>query len=342
MPKSTSSARFLGVICGCLAIILVVIYISLTNGTFDMSVGEVLRTLLGMDQTQEFKLVIFDFRLPRIVIAVLIGMGLGVAGTVVQGVTRNPLADPGILGINGGAGMAVVLFMLLFQVQATTAGWQSVMIMPLFGLIGGITAAAFILWFARSGGRLDPQQLILVGIAVGSGFGAITLYLSLKMNPQDYESAVVWLAGSIHNANWLYITAMLPWLILLIPYIWYKSNALDVMQLEEISVQGLGVNTDRLRTRLLLAGVGLVSACVAVSGSMGFVGLIAPHIARRLVGIRHRYVIPVSALIGMAMVVTGDLIGKSVFAPMELSAGIVISLIGVPYFIYLLFRQQRA
>lgn len=339
MPKADRMRRWTVVIVA-LAIILLASYISLTNGTFDMTVADVVKTLLRIDSTPEHDLVIFDFRLPRIVIALLLGLGLGVAGAVIQGIVRNPLADPGMLGINSGAGTAVVLFMFLFQGTVAGASFSSIMMMPLFGLVGGLITAAIIFLFTIEKGRLDSQRLILVGIAVSSGFSAITLYVSLKMNPSDFEMATVWLSGSIYNANWQFILAMLPWLIVFIPLIWRKSLVLDVMQLEELSALGAGVRVNRERLLLLLFSVGIVSACVAVSGSVGFVGLIAPHIARRLVGLHHRYVIPVSGLTGMAMVVVGDLIGKTIFAPAELPVGIVISIIGVPYFVYLLFRTR--
>lgn len=329
------------VVTAALALILVTVYVSVTNGTFDMSVGDVLRTLLRINPLPEHDLVVFDFRLPRIVIALLVGFGLGIAGSVVQGITRNGLADPGMLGINAGAGMAIVLFMLILRDRLNFKdGWLSFMAMPMFGLLGGLVAALLIFVFAQNRGRLDPQQLILVGIAVSSGFGAITLYLSLKMSPSDFEAAAVWLAGSLHRSNWRYITAMLPWFVLLTPYIWYKSRTLDVMQLRDDNSLGLGVELTRERKWLVLAAVGLVAACVSVSGSIGFVGLIAPHIARRLVGIHYRYMMPISGLVGMAMVALGDLIGRTLFAPAELAVGVVISIIGVPYFVYLLFKSR--
>ncbi|WP_411349106.1 FecCD family ABC transporter permease [Paenibacillus sp. WLX2291] len=323
-----------------LLVTLAVVYISVTNGTFDMTVGDVIRTLLRIDVTREYDLVVFDFRLPRIVLAMLTGFGLGIAGAVIQGVTRNGLADPGMLGINAGASMAVVLFMLVFSQTLDLTGWFAYMAMPLFGLAGGMLAVAIIFWLARSNGRLDPQQLILVGIAVSAGFAAVTLYLSLKMNPNDFEAAAVWLAGSLHSANWRYIGAMLPWLLLIAPYLWWKGKVLDVLQLHDETTLSLGLDLGRQRRKLVLAAVGLVAACISVSGGIGFVGLIAPHIARRLVGLHHRRLLPVSGLVGMLMVSLGDLIGKTIFAPAQLAAGIVISLIGVPYFIYLLFRSR--
>lgn len=333
--------RFPLVVAGGIAIVLTAIYFSLTNGTFDMSIKEVFQTLLRLNPNSDFDLVVFEFRLPRIVLGALVGFALGMAGAVIQGVTRNGLADPGILGINAGAGMAVVLFMFLLQGQITMSGWLGVMMMPMFGVAGGLAATTAIFMFSREGGKLDPQRLILVGIAIASGFGAITMFFSLKMNPSDYEMAVAWLAGSLHSANWKFVVTMLPWLIILPPVIWFRSQVLDLFQLSEESVKSVGVSVEREKNILLLCSIGLISASVAVSGSIGFVGLIAPHLARQLVGLRHRHIIPVSGIAGMAIVVIGDFIGRTIFAPAELAAGIVVSVIGVPYFIYLLIRMRK-
>ncbi|MCS1381778.1 iron ABC transporter permease [Lysinibacillus sphaericus] len=326
-----------------LLLILGASYLHLTNGVFDMSVMDVLKTLLRIEPNSKFDLVIFEFRLPRIVIAALVGVGLGMAGVVLQGITRNGLADPGILGINAGAGAAVVIFMFFFQFRVVTAdisSWLSILMMPIFGFVGGTMAAALIFSFAMKNGHLDMQRLILTGIAINSGFGALSLFLSLKMNAQDYESAAVWMAGSIYNANWIFVVSMLPWLLLLGFYVYRKSYLLDYFQLEEDSITSLGIALEKEKMKLLLASVGLVSACVSVSGSIGFIGLMAPHIAKQLVGIQHRYVMPVSALIGACLLVLADFIGKTVFAPSELAVGIVVSIIGIPYFLYLLVKSK--
>ncbi|ANB57674.1 fecCD transport family protein [Anoxybacillus sp. B7M1] len=336
-----SAKRYWLVLFSNIVIILLAIYISLTNGIFDITVQDVLKTLLRIDPVPEHDLVILDFRLPRIVIAALVGFGLGIAGATIQGISRNGLADPGILGINAGAGAMIVIFMLFFGGRMTVeSDWLSILAMPLFGWVGGLGAALLIYLFARQNGHLDTQRLILVGIAAGSGFGALSLYLSLKMNPQDFEMATVWLAGSIWNANWQYIVAMLPWIILLVPIIISKAYILDLFQLGEDSAKSLGVSTEKEKNILLLTSIGIVSACVSVSGNIGFVGLIAPHIAKRLVGIYHQRVIPISGTIGMLLVVVSDFIAKTVFAPVELSVGIVIAIIGIPYFVYLLFKTK--
>lgn len=326
-------------ILGCLTVTAVAVYASLTNGVFDIAVIDIIKTLLRINPEYNYDLVIFEFRLPRIIIGCLVGFGLGVAGAAIQGVTRNPLADPEILGISSGAGMAVVLYMLVIHGQMTGAGWMAMMTMPLFGVIGGVIAMALIYLFSRQNGILDPQRLILVGIAIGSGFKALTMFISLKMNPQDFEMATVWLAGSIYNASWKSIVTTLPWIVCLTPILCSKGHVLNLFQLHDASVRGLGVQLEKERNILLLSAAGIVSACVSVSGSIAFVGLIAPHIAARLIGLNYRKILPLSGFVGMAIVVAADFIGKTVFAPAELSVGIVISIIGVPYFIYLLLRR---
>ena len=333
--------RLFGTLSVFVFLIAVTIYISLTNGAFDMTVGEVVGTLLHINDDPRFELIIFDFRLPRIVIAALVGMGLGVAGTVIQGITRNGLADSGILGINAGAGAAIVIFMFFFQGQINDLGTIGIMLQPLFGLVGGLIAALTIYFFSFKGGRLDTERLLLTGIAIGSGFGALSLYLSLKMKSADFEMATVWISGSIYNANWIYILSMLPWLLILVPVVFQKAHLLDLFQLEEATVTSIGVKVEREKSILLLASIGIISSCVSVSGSISFIGLMAPHIARSLVGTRHRLIIPVSGAVGMLLVLIADFIAKTAFSPLEIPVGIVVSIIGVPYFLYLLVKRKQ-
>ncbi|MVO98396.1 FecCD family ABC transporter permease [Paenibacillus lutrae] len=338
--RKVSRKRYVVVILVCLGLIAAASYTSLTSGSFDIHVLDIVRTLLRINPVPEYDLVILEFRLPRIVIAGLVGLGLGIAGSVIQSVTRNGLADPAILGINAGAGAAIVVFMFFFQGKLHGTGWTGIMAMPLFGLVGGLGAALLIYLFSWKNGRMDSQRLLLTGIAIGSGFSALALYLTLKMDAKDFEMAAVWTSGSIYSANWKYIISMVPWMILLIPLIRSRTYVLDLFQLEESSVKSLGVNVEREKAILLLGSIGLVSACVSVSGGIGFIGLMAPHIAKRLVGIHHNRIIPVSGMVGMLLVIGSDFIAKSVFGPAELPVGVIISIIGVPYFIYLLFKAK--
>lgn len=229
------------------ALAVIAMYISLTNGTFDISAGDVVRTLLRINPTADHDLVIFEFRLPRILLGALVGFGLGIAGAVLQGITRNSLADPGILGIHAAAGAFVVVFMFFTGGSIKAPGWISVLSMPMFGFIGGLVSIVLLYLFARNQGEFHPQQLILVGIALASGFGAVTLYVSLKMDPDNFETATVWLAGSVYNANWRQVLSTLPWLIILTPVIWRRAAVLNLLQLHEVSVTGVGVAVGRER-----------------------------------------------------------------------------------------------
>ena len=335
--------RFLFLFFSFIGIIFIAMYLHLTSGAFHLTNAEVFKTLLHIESTPQSELVIFDLRLPRIVTAAIVGCGLALAGVVLQTLTKNPLADPGILGINAGASFTVVVFMSVFQMKVISSeisSFTSIMLMPLFGFVGGVLAAAIILMISYNGRTLSMPKLILTGIAMNSGFSALTLYFSLKMSEDDYQGAAIWMNGSIYNANWYFVGAMLPWVVLFSFIVFRKRHLLDYFQLEETMITSLGIRLEKEKIILLLVSVGLVSACVSVSGSIGFIGLMAPHIARQLIGIHHKYVVPISMLIGSALLVFSDFIAKSVFSPIELSVGIVVSIIGIPYFLFLLVKAK--
>lgn len=304
-----------------------------------MSIGDIVRTLLRINTEQDFTVTLFEYRLPRIILALLVGFGLAIAGTVIQGITNNGLADPGILGISAGAGTGIVVFIFFIHGSVVTEDWYSILIRPLFGWLGGILAAAIIFFLSWRKGMLDIPRFILIGIAISAGFSAISLYFSLKMDPNDFQKANIWLHGSIYNATWAYILSALPWVLLLTPVILYKHRILDLFQLKDETVKSLGILVNRQRIILILCSVGLVSACVSIAGNITFIGLIAPHISRQLVGIHHRYLLPVSGLMGMLLVLTADYIARNI-APTEIPVGIVAALVGVPYLIYLLLKRK--
>lgn len=339
--RLTSGSGYPVIVLGLLAVIVALVLLGLTTGEMHLSLKEVMLGLLGRAAEPEISLVLFQFRLPRIVLGALLGLALGIAGSAVQSLTRNPLADPGILGIHAGAGMFVVLFMYFLQGLIPAEGALAIMLMPLFGVAGGLLAAMIIFILARSRGQMDPQRLVLVGIAVTSGFSAVTMYISLKMNPNDFEQAASWLSGNLNSANWLFIVSMLPWMLVVLPYLFCKTHVLDLLRLGDTSLVGLGVPLQRERNGVLLASVGLVAAGVSVAGSVGFVGLIAPHMAVRLSGLSHRRSLPLSGLLGAALVMVSDFIGRTLFSPAQLPVGVVLSIVGVPYFVWLLRTQGR-
>jgi iron complex transport system permease protein len=335
MFKQTGN-RYRTVLWTGLGLVLIVAYVSLTYGVMEISVPDVLKTLLRVEPLRQYDLLIWDFRLPKIIVAGLVGAALGVAGTVIQGITRNGLADPGILGINSGAGVGIVMYLLIFQEKINSSGWFAVMAMSFCGWVSGLGTALLIYFLARHNEQLDPQRLLLTGIAVGSGLSSLLVYLSLRMSAGDFQMITIWLAGSIDSANWKQIAALLPWLGVLIPPLLRKAPLLDLFQLEESTVKSLGVAVETEKAFFLLSSIGLVGACFAVAGGISFVGLIVPHIAKRLVGMAQREVIVIAAILGTLLVMGADLIAKTLFAPAKIAVGIVISLIGASYFIYLL------
>lgn len=333
--------RFYIIVAVLLALILAAGYYSITNGVYPITFKQLFESIFRLQQQEDIDLVIFELRLPRLVLALLIGFGLGVGGAVLQGITKNGLADPAILGINSGAGAFIVAYMLLFQ--GTFSGDQLLMklLMPLIGMVGGLFAASiiFLLAWNRITG-LDSQRLLLTGIAISTGFGSLSMFLSLKMKAQDFEMATVWLNGTIYNATWTYVVAILPWFLLVVPFIIIKAFKLDLFRLQENVMKGLGIQVEKEKWLLMAGAVVLVSSCVSVSGSIGFIGLICPHIARLLVGLKHRHSLLVCGLVGMLLLTVADFIGRSVVAPAEISVGIILSIIGAPYFIFLLVKAK--
>jgi iron complex transport system permease protein len=317
-------------------LIIITFMISVNTGYIRLTPLELLRTLFGAGTAKQH-LILFDFRLPRIVISLLIGAGLAVSGCILQGISRNALADPGILGINAGAGLMVMLFISYYP----TTGAAPVYLLPLLALLGaGLTAALiFSLAYQRHRGLL-PTRLLLTGIGVAAGISAAMIVLTLKLSPDKYQFVASWLAGSIWGTNWKFVLALLPWIAVLLPYVLLKARVLNVMSLGDHMAVGLGVPMSKEQLKLLSAAVGLAAACVAVSGGIGFVGLIGPHLARRLVGPKHQMLIPTTALAGALLVLTADTLGRWILQPSEIPTGIVVAVIGAPYFLYLLSRSK--
>lgn len=316
--------------------IIIAFIISMNTGFSRLTPIDVIKTLVG-EGTEKQNLILFDFRLPRILIAILVGAGLAVSGAILQGVSRNSLADPGILGINAGSGLAVVLFISFFSSEQNVP----VLFMPIVALTGaGITALLIYILAYKKGRGISSIRLLLVGIAVGSGISAAMLVLTTRMDQGKFEYAAIWMAGSIWGTNWKFVLALLPWVLLLIPYTIYKSRDLNLLNLGESIAMGLGARVEKERFILLAAAVGLAGSCVAIGGSIGFLGLMGPHLARELVGPRHQFLVPISALIGGLLLLVADIFARVLLQPTEIPTGIVVSAIGGPYFLYLLAKSK--
>ncbi|MDY7045608.1 iron ABC transporter permease [Virgibacillus sp. M23] len=318
-----------------IVLIVLTFVISVNIGAIRLSPSELLQTIIGNGTAQQ-ELILFEFRLPRIIISMLVGAGLAVSGCILQGVARNPLAEPGILGITTGAGLMVVLALAYYPVGESIP----VGLLPFLSLIGGISTAIIIYMLAydRHNGLL-PNRLVLNGIAIAAGLNAILLVVSLQLPEQKYDVLAVWMAGRIWGAEWRFVFTLLPWMIILLPYIFLKARTLDVLTFGDEVATGLGVSVEKERLKVVAASVGLASACISVSGGIAFVGLIGPHLARKLIGPNHRFLLPLSAVAGALLLLAADTIGKAILQPSEIPAGIVVAIIGAPYFLYLLSKS---
>ena len=316
-------------------LLIAVFIISVATGFASLTPSELFRTVIGQGTPRE-NLILFEFRLPRIVVAILAGMGLAVSGAILQSITKNPLSDPGILGINAGAGLMVVVYIMFFTVETSS----SLYVLPLFALAGGMVTA-FVIYIMSyiKGEGVEPTRLVLVGVGLAAALYGATLTLSTRLEMEDYSFMANWMAGRIWGDDWTFVLSLLPWILILIPLTLFKSNVLNTLNLHENVSIGVGVNVGRERIVLIMIAVALASASVAVSGGIAFVGLMAPHIARSLVGPRHQSFLPVAALIGAILLLTADTIGRVILDPSGIPAGIIVTIIGAPYFMYLLARK---
>jgi iron complex transport system permease protein len=330
--------KFIVIISLLFILTIITFIISLNLGVVRIAPLDVFKTLVGMGTARDH-LVLVDFRLPRMILSLLIGAGLAVSGAILQGVTKNDLADPGILGINTGAGFMVILFIYFFQGSMNSVSTLGIFLMPLFALVGAVFAAFLIYVLAWKKG-IDPVRLILVGIGVNSGFGAAIIIFQLKMNPQDFMQAAVWLSGDIWGTNWKFVTILAPLILLLLPFALYKSHTLNIMNLGDPVATGLGIRVEKERRLLLLVAVALAGFSVAAGGGIAFLGLVSPHIAKRLIGPKHQLFLPITAVLGSFLLLLADTIGRNLLAPTQIPVGIVVAIFSAPYFIFLLMKAK--
>ena len=318
-----------------LALILLTAIASMGLGYSPISYDRLVPAILGQGTFKE-EFILFSIRLPRILITLLAGMALALSGAILQSVTRNDLADPGIIGINSGAGVAIAVFFLFIPVEAG----DFVYLLPLVAFGGALATAALIYAFSysRSTG-LQPIRLVLVGIGFSMALSGVMIVLISSAEPEKVDFIANWLAGNIWGADWPFIVAILPWLLVLIPFTLYKANRMNVLGLSDPVAVGIGVSIEKERVVLLLAAVALAASAVSVTGGIAFIGLMAPHIAKSIVGPRHQLFLPLAILIGGWLLLLADTVGRNLLEPSGIPTGIMAALIGAPYFIYLLLRK---
>lgn len=303
----------------------------LTHGSLPIPTSAIGRVLFYPESLPaDARYIVMDIRLPRLLMAVLCGAMLGMAGAAMQSITRNGLADPGLIGVKEGCSATVLL--LIFQFPALSLFWR-----PAVGMVGGLLTALLVVALARD---ISRPRFILTGIGVSWAFAAAMGVFMTTADVRDVQTAMLWLAGSLHTANWALVGVAAGWAVPACALLLFTARAADVALLGNQAATGLGVRTSRLALLRLLAPVVLTAACVSCVGSIGFVGLIAPHMARALLRGGQTALLLGSAVLGALLVLMADNVGRLAFLPLQLPAGIVISLIGGPFFLLLLWQRR--
>lgn len=303
---------------------------SISTGAVSVPWAVIANTLFDLEgPKQDF--IVMKSRLPRTVLAVLTGGALALSGAIIQALLRNALASPKVIGINSGAALAVCLAVM----AGAGAAW-----LPLYAFAGGVVAA-FIVWLGSLRRRASPARLALIGIAVGFLCDTGVDYILVTAPTYQFSAPLVWMTGSLWSRGWTDVNAVAPLLLPLGALALLISYRLDLIRLGDSPARGLGVNVPLERPLLLLLATALAAVSVAAVGALGFVGLMAPHIARQLVGGDHRGLLPVAMLTGMLLVVLADAAGRALAPPIEVSAGILTALFGAPFFIFILLTNRR-
>lgn len=304
------------------------IVFSLAKGALYIAPEQVWQIMLNSTSDAKGQ-VIWNIRLPRTLVGALVGMNLALAGAILQAVMRNPLADPHIIGISSGAGLAGVAVMILFPSM-------EYLITPI-AFVGAMLAAVIIYVLAWKGG-IRPVRIILAGVAVsaflGSGISALMIFYSDRVH-----GALMWMVGGLSARSWPHMEIILPYTLIGGLLAFLGATRLNVLQLGDDMARGLGLNVERTRIVMTAIAALLAASAVSVAGLLGFVGLVVPHAARLLIGSDYRYLLPASALLGIAVVTVSDMLARTVLAPVELPVGIIMAFVGAPFFLYLLRRE---
>ena len=311
---------------------------SLSIGDSFISPLKVISIMIGNGSAFD-TLVVQEFRMPRIIVALFAGVGLAVSGAILQGIIRNPLASPDVIGISAGAGAAVVAFLAIFS-DANRSLTVSVEWMPVAAFIGAFSTALLVYSLSWAKG-VTATRLVMIGVGIASFMQAASTVLMIIGPIHQASKANVWITGSVNSATWQQVQIIIPVIACLFIITLLVTRHLNLQQFGDDVATSLGQNVQKTRLILLLLCTALVGSAVAFAGTIGFVGLMAPHIARRLVGSSFGALIPASACIGGILVVLADTIGRSLFGSIEVPAGVFTAAIGAPYFIYLLIKLQK-
>lgn len=310
-------------------LLIISFFISNSVGTMKLSISDIIRAIF-VDKAGAKRQVIWNIRLPRTIVACLVGMNLALSGIILQGVMKNPLADPQIIGISSGAGLAGIAILVIFP--------AAINLMPPFAFLGAIGASALIYALAWKDG-IKPTRIILAGVAVSALLGAGITTL-LVFYSDRVHGALMFMAGGLSARSWPHVRIILPYTIVGIILAFIMSDKLDILLLGDDVARGLGLNVERTRLILTVIASMLAASAVCVAGLLGFVGLIIPHISRLMIGSNHKYLFPAAALLGGGVLTLCDTFARTVFSPIEIPVGVVMAALGAPFFLYLLRKAE--
>lgn len=314
------------------------IFLSLSMGQKFIPLDKIISSLFGAKGGDAF--IINSIRLPRTLVSFLVGASLGLSGAILQGVVKNPLAAPNIMGITDGGSVGALLFLTLFTDPKNNSLTTSVFFMPVFAFLGAFITVFLIYTLAFKKG-VTPFRLIIIGIAISGFAKALTSILILNGPVVFIKEAQLWLTGTVYGTNWTHVKLLFVWFVILFIITQFLIRELNMQNFEDDLSVGLGSNTEKNRFLLMLISAALASGAVAVGGGISFVGLIAPHICRKLTNSSFGNIVPLSTLIGGIIVVISDIAARTLFFPLDLPVGIFTAGIGAPFFIYLLIKNQK-
>ncbi len=319
-----------------LVILLTALLLSLAVGSVFIPLGELWRVLIGATRNETFRTILWNIRLPRTILIALVGAALAGSGAAYQGLFRNPLADPYLIGVASGAGLGAVLAMSARR-EYTTFG---LMLIPLAAFIASLLTVYLVYVFAHIGATVPTANLILAGVAVSSFATSLTSYLMLR-STGELRLAIGWLLGGVSLIGWEYTLALIPYLALGLTILILNGYALNLLQFGDDQALQMGLNVRRVKFIIIVAASLVTAAAVSFAGIIGFIGLIVPHVIRIWLGMDYRRIIPLSVIGGASALLLADVLSRVVLAPQELPVGIVTALAGAPFFLWVLRRAKN-
>ena len=316
------------IIGGTALVLVILVVLFSTIGSVNLSLGEIISSLIHQDNSMVMTIV-YKMRLPRNILAVLIGANLAVSGVLLQSVMKNPLADPGITGVSSGASVAAIIILLLMP-QLSGA-------LPLFAFVGGAIACALVFIMAWKNG-LRPERIVLAGVAINTILGGFISLLSTLFSDR-IQSAILWLNGSLATKTWSHVDMLFLYSLIGLGLSLFLIRSANVLQLGDESAKNLGFNVSRTRLVMSAVAVFLAAISTAVVGIISFIGLIVPHIARLLMGSDHKYTIPFSMVLGAIVLLIADTLARTIGGSIEIPVGVITSIVGGPFFLYLLRKR---